>query len=108
MKKKKPNWFMRLLIILFVIFIGLFVACESGYYESKVSHDVALTNDAIKKFEEDIMKGEVVDINSYIKTDTNDYSNSLTKTGDKISGAMEGILSGGLTNLWEVFKILFT
>lgn len=107
MKKKKSNWFMRLLVVLFIIFIGLFIAEESGYYEAKVSRNVALTNEAIKKFEEDVLNGVAVDINSYIENDDNDYSNSLTKAGDKISGTMENLMSGGFTNVWEVLKMLF-
>lgn len=108
MKKKKNNWFMRILTILFIIFIALFIAGESGYYEAKVNRSVALTNEAIKQFEEDVLNGKEVDINSYIETDEFDYSNTLTKTGDKLSETMGKFLTGGLTNVWEVFKVLFT
>ena len=45
--KKKKNWFLRMLTILFIIFIALFIVSESGYYEAKVSKSVALTNDAL-------------------------------------------------------------
>lgn len=108
MKKKKTNWFMKTLTLLFIIFIALFIVSESGYYEAKVARSTALTSDAIKQFEMDIMSGQVVDINSYINSDKTDYSNTLTNTADKIGSTVEEILTNGFTNVWEIFKILFT
>ena len=45
--KKKNKLFKNLLIIAFVIFMGLFIASESGFYEAKLSNKVALTDEAI-------------------------------------------------------------
>lgn len=106
MKKKKVNWFNKILIFLFVIFIGLFIASKSGYYETKVNKNVALTNEAIKQFEEDVLEGKQVDIESYVVDDDRDFSNGLTKAGDKLSSTVEELLSGGLLNVWDVIKIL--
>lgn len=107
MKKKKSNWFLRMLTILFIIFIFLFIMSESGYYEAKVSRSVALTNEAIQQFELDVLNGNIVDINSYMGKENYDYSNSLTKTADKLSSVMEKFLSEGFTDVWEVIKVLF-
>ncbi len=106
--KKKKNWFLRMLTILFIIFIALFIVSESGYYEAKVSKSVALTNDAIKQFESDIINGNIVDINSYMTKEQKDYSNTLTNAADKIGSSVEEVLTNGFTNVWEIFKILFT
>lgn len=107
MKQKKTNWFVRMIIILFVIFMGLFIAGESGYYEAKLSRSVALTSDSIKQFEEDVLNGKEVDITSYIKTDERNYENGWTLAGEKVSRAMEEFFSGGISNVWDVIKVLF-
>ena len=44
-KKDKPNWFFRTLTLLFLIFISLFAALESGYYESKIAKKTAMTEE---------------------------------------------------------------
>lgn len=107
MKKKKPNWFIKTLSILFVIFMGLFIACKSGYYESKVNKQVGLTSDAIKQFEEDVLNGKMVDINSYIEVDTNDYSNKFTRSGEKIANTLSEFFSQGIKDTWDIIKVLF-
>lgn len=105
--KKKSNWFLRILFISFIIFLGLYIASISGYYESQVANKVALTEDAIRDFEEDVLNGEVVDINSYIKKDSKDYSNSFTDLGDKFSEVIETFLSDGVKGVWDALKVLF-
>lgn len=107
MKKKKRNWFLRILTMLFLVFIALFIISETGYYEAKVNRSVALTSDAIKQFEEDIINGKEVDIITYIDNDEKDYSNFFTKAGDKISSATEKLLTEGFTGIWDIIKILF-
>ena len=105
--KKKNNWFSKLIVILFVIFLGLFIASKSGFYEAKVNKKTLMTNEAIKQFEKDIEEGKVVDVNNYFKEETKDYSNTLTKTADKITKACEDLLSGSIKDVWEFFKLLF-
>lgn len=107
MKKKKPNLFFKLLSILFIVFIGLFIACKSGYYESKVNRNVTLTNDAIKQFEQDILEGKEVDLNSYMNVEVKDYSNTFTKTGEKLSETLGNLFSDGFASAWDIIKVLF-
>lgn len=107
MKQKKPNWFFKTLSILFVVFIGLFIACKSGYYESKVNKQVGLTNEAIKQFEADVLNGKIVDINSYVEVDDNDYSNKFTKAGEKLANSLSDLFSHGIKDTWDVIKVLF-
>ena len=54
MKKKKHNPVLTILFILFIVYISLFIAGESGYYENKVNEKIVLTNENIKKFEDDV------------------------------------------------------
>lgn len=105
--KKKKNWFLRLLSILFVVFLGLYIASISGYYESQVSNKVALTDKAIEQFEQDVLEGKVVDINTYINEDTKDYSNKFTDMGDRFSESIQSLLTDGIGGIWDAIKVLF-
>lgn len=105
--KKKKNWFLRLLSILFIVFLGLYIASISGYYEAQVSNKVALTDKAIQKFEEDVLEGKEVDINTYITNENKDYSNKFTDAGDKFSESIQKLLTQGIGGLWDAIKILF-
>ena len=105
--KKKKNWFLRLLSILFVVFLGLYIASISGYYESQVSNKVALTDKAIEQFEQDVLEGKVVDINTYINEETKDYSNKFTDMGDRFSESIQSVLTDGIGGVWDAIKVLF-
>ena len=105
--KKKKNWFLRLLSILFVVFLGLYIASISGYYESQVSNKVALTDKAIEQFEQDVLEGKAVDINTYINEETKDYSNKFTDMGDRFSESIQSVLTDGIGGIWDVIKVLF-
>ncbi len=105
--KKKGNWFLRITFVLFIIFLGLYIASISGYYQAKVGNKVALTEDAIKQFEEDVLNGEAVDIKNYLQEDNLDYSNFFTDLGDKFTESVQEILTDGLGGVWDAIKILF-
>ena len=105
--KKKGNWFLRLIAISFIVFLGLYIASISGYYESTVGNKVALTDKAIKEFESDVLNGKTVDINTYITKDDKDYSNTFTDLGDKFSESMGKLLTDGIGGIWDAIKVLF-
>ena len=71
--KKKNNWFKRFLIISFIIFMGLYISSISGFYESTLNNKVALTDKAIKEFEEDVLNGKNVDVTTYVNNKHVDY-----------------------------------
>lgn len=105
--KKKKNWFLKLLFLSFVVFLGLYIASISGYYEAQVSNKVALTEDAIKDFEKDVLEGKEVDIKTYINEENNDYSNSFTDMGDRFSESIQKVLTKGIGGIWDALKVLF-
>ena len=105
--KKKGNWFLRLVFILFIVFLGLYIASVSGYYETQVGNKVALTDQAIKDFESDVLEGKVVDINTYLENDHKDYSNTFTDMGDRFSESVQKILTDGIGGVWDDLKVLF-
>lgn len=105
--KKKRNWPLRLLFIAFIVFLGLYIASISGYYEAQVGNKVALTDEAIREFEEDVLAGKSVDIKTYITKENKDYSNKFTDAGDKISESIQKVLTDGIGGLWDALKVLF-
>ena len=105
--KKKKNIFSRLIFVLFIIFLGLYIASVSGYYEKNLSRKVALTDEALKIFEQDVIDGKNVDIINYLNNDIVDYSNAFTKTADKLTSTIESFLTNGISSIWDIIKILF-
>ena len=63
--------------------MGLYISSISGFYEAKLSNKVALTDEAIKEFENDVIEGKTIDVNTYITNKNVDYSNKFTESGEK-------------------------
>lgn len=107
MKKKKSRYFFKTLFWLFVVFIALIIAYESGYYETKAHNRATLTSEAIKKFESDVKNGQVVDLSNYLKEEKKDYSSGVTKIGNKISNSVSEVMTKGISGLFNALKGLF-
>ncbi len=105
--KKKKNFLFKILAILFLIFVALILAYESGYYETKNKNRAILTKEAMAKFEEDLSKGEVVDLKDYLEDEKIDYSNKVTKIGNKITNNISKFITKGLSGLFKSLKGLF-
>lgn len=105
--KKKPNWFLRIVIFSFLVFLAMYIASESGYKEKKLQDKMILTNKALKEFESDILAGKEVDVKNYLNNDYIDYSNKLTRAGDAITETIQSFLTDGLVGIWNTLKVLF-
>lgn len=105
--KKDKNWFLRIITILFIIFVGIYIASISGYYESKVNKKVAITDEALKEFEKDVLSGNYVDVKKYLNTETTDYSNAFTNAGEKVGESVIVVINDGLSGIWDALKVLF-
>ncbi len=106
--KKKRNYFMITVKLLFIIFIFVYIIGESGYHEASIRNDTILTEEAINRFEEDVLNGEEVDVKNYVEKEIKDYSNGFTKAGEKINNGVITIITDGALELVNVFKYLFT
>ena len=106
-KNKKSKYFFRTLFCFFLVFVALLIAYESGYYETKMSNRAVLTKEAMEKFESDVENGEAVDINDYLKSENVDYSNGVTKFGNKITNGISDVMTKGLSGLFDALKGLF-
>lgn len=105
--KKKNKLFWWILTILFIIYIALTIAMKNGYYESKLNEKAVLTEEAIKKFEEDIKNGKEVDIDKYINASSVDYNNKISKAGLTFSKKSEELMTDGIDNLIKFLGYLF-
>jgi len=107
-KKKEPNWFMRLLVILFFVYLSLTIAMQMGYHEAKLNEQATLTEESIRQFEEDVKNGKAVDIDDYVVNETKDYSNGMSKAGANVSKMVEGFMTNGIGKMFDLVKSLVT
>lgn len=104
---KANNIFKFTMLILFVIFIALFITQSSGYYDFYEHQKTVLTDEARKKFEEDVKKGEKVDINNYMTTVKKEYGNKISNQGLNLSKAIDKYTKKGLDILVGGLNIMF-
>lgn len=108
MKKKKRNPVLTILIILFGVYLAFYYAFLNGYYEYKEYNKMIITEEAMKKFENDIKEGKDISINKYITTDYKDYSNNISNLGLKTGEFLENAVNKGLGGFFKVVGKLFT
>ncbi len=106
-KKKKSNIILKLLGVLFIIYIGLFIANISGYYESKIRSEVTMTENGIKEFENKVKNGEEIDVSSFLKKERVDYSNRFSNLGDTVTVGTLNTLQKVMYVFTDVLKSLF-
>ena len=86
-------------LILFIIFICIFSASSSGYYEYSNNKKTVFTEEKIKQFEKDVDEGKNVNIKDYLETNSKDYTNKVTNFGDSVSNFINSsvnfVLKGG-------------
>ncbi len=107
-KNKKPNWFLRILNLLFFIFISLYIALESGYYDSRLAKKTAMTNESIKQFEQDIKDNKPIDLKDYTYEEHKDYSNNTTDAAIFIGTKVEKFMASGIHDIFDIIKSLVT
>lgn len=107
MKKKKSRYFFRILFIFFLVYVALLIAYESGYYETKAGNHATLTKEAMEQFEMDLENGEIIDVKNYLVEEHKDYSNGITKLGNKVSNSISDVMTKGLSGLFDALKGLF-
>ena len=103
---KKHNFFKTLFILVFLLFLALFIASKTGYYEKSVKDKTYLTNKKLKEFEKDISEGKNIDAKDYFPKEV-DYSNVFTKSANNISNKIGLMVNYKAKNIWDFIKTLF-
>jgi hypothetical protein len=107
MPKKKNNIVIKILLILFIIYMGLYIANISGYYESKIRDRTVVTDEKIKEFENKVSLGEEIDIDSFLDNERVDYSSKMSNLGDNITNNFENIIARVSKVFKNIVKSLF-
>lgn len=100
--------FKRMFYVILVVFISLYFAGKTGYYENRLSRKTILTKEAIKRFEEDVEEGKMVDLSSYVDTNVREYNNKYSNIGLKISNLIDYCFNEGVSWFLKLIKTLFT
>lgn len=99
--------FWRIFLALLFGFMALYISISSGYYEFQEHKQVALTNEKIKEFEEDIKNGKNINIKDYIDEKEVSFENTLSDTGVFLSEKVENILENGLDSTFNFLSSVF-
>lgn len=103
-KNKRFKVFLNITLVLFIMFLCLYSVSNNGYLRKINQNKTLYTEEMIKKFEQDVKEGNYVDINEYLKRDTIDYSNNVSKLGENVSTAIQK----GAVKLLEFLNSLFS
>ena len=85
----------------------MYISVGSNYYEYELHKKVMLTNEDIKRFEDDVKNNKEVDIDNYISSRV-DYSNSFSKASTKVSKETKKYIKQGIEGLFNIFSKMFT
>lgn len=86
---KKESIFKFILLCFIICFLVILFAGKTGYYEKKLRDNSILTEEQIKKFEEDLKNGKSVDISNYVINKNKDYTTKLTSDVYSVSLKLE-------------------
>ena len=86
--------FRTILLILFIMFIGLYTSAQAGLIDYQARNKTLMTEEAIKEFESDIKNGKNVDIKKYVVDKNKKYDNGLSKATLKVSNSIGNCVDG--------------
>ena len=89
-----------ILMTLVITFLILYISCSTGYYEVENNKKAKLTDEALKRYEQDLKEGKQIDLNNYIPEDKS-YVNNVVKL---TSGVSRGIEKSMNTVMKYIFK----
>lgn len=101
------NKLLKLIILLIlIVFLASYFTIQTGYYDYKLQRKTALTEEQIKKFEQDVKEGKDVDISDYTVNDKVDYSNNLTDSVYKVSVSTNKALKKSIESVFGLLNNL--
>ncbi|MBE6147734.1 MAG: hypothetical protein E7168_05350 [Firmicutes bacterium] len=100
-KYMKENIFRIIFLTLVFLFIGLYTASSAGYIDYQARNKTVLTEEQIKKFEEDVKNNKPIDISNYLVDKDETYHNNLSKVSMSISKTIGKIFQETLDYLFS-------
>ena len=89
-----------IMILLVILFLGLYVSQMTGYYQYSESRKTTLTKNAIEQFEQDIKEGKEIHYGHYLEEQT-DYNNLFSKIGMNVSKLIEKGFNKAMTSIFR-------
>lgn len=74
--------------VVIILFLVLYIGQATGYYKIAENRKVALTEDAIRRFEEDVSAGKKIVASNYLVKEKN-YNNNISILCIKVSQIIE-------------------
>ncbi len=100
-KNGKGKNIVRIIIFtLLILYSTLYVMQALGYYEYSNNKTNTLTNEAIKKFEDDVKQGKNIKASDYVKKNVN-YNNKISKSGLALSNLVETIFDNAMEFIFK-------
>ena len=96
--------FKYITILSFVTFLTLYTSQKTGYYEYTNYQKRNLTENELKKFEEDIKNGKDVSLNDYKEHTKVDYSNKMSNIGVKVSNSINNSVKKGIEKIFGLLN----
>lgn len=104
---KTKNFLFKILFVFFLVFMALYIALESGYYDIKMGRKATITEEKLKEFEQDVKEGKEIDIKDYLTKDYTDYSSKVSRFGSKIGTSLDKLIDGGIEDFLNILGSLF-
>lgn len=90
--------------MVFIAFIISYAIGESGYYEYQLANKKYLTEEQMKKFEEDVKNGSEVDIKDYTVETRIDYTNKFTDLVSNTSMSINKYLKKSIESIFGLLN----
>ncbi len=100
MQKKLASILKFAILTLLFLFITLYISDINGYFAYSNYQRKVLTEESIKRFEEDVKNGNSIDVNDYIFK-TKDYSNNISKVSLDLSNKVGGFIRSGIVYFFD-------
>jgi len=107
-KKWRTKVFRFCLSVSFVTFLTMYIANQYGYFEYRRSEQVILTEEQIRKFEQDVKDGKEIDMETYLVNTNKNYQTKLSKTGLFISNGISNTVKNGVENFFNAINKMVT
>ena len=102
-------WIKCFLFLMLFVFICSYIIGNSGYYEYQMLNRKSMTEEQIKRFEDDVKNGRDIDLKLYLYQDSSSiYSNRLTDTMSHTNLKLNSYLRKVITNFFNQLKKLIS
>lgn len=99
--KLQTKIFRFIFIFTLIVYLTLYFGNEFGYFEYQKQEQAHLTQEQIKKFEQDIKDGKDVNVEDYLINTNKNYQTKLSHTGLIISNGISKVVRNGVEGFFN-------